>query len=68
MTNLEKFTKICEHLNAGRTVQFCTSMVVIPVNKKHLDNGMIKMQGNSIVIQKGRRWDCVDYCAVRVFA
>lgn len=64
----EKFSAIVGHLNAGRTVQFSTYLVALRVTKKHLDGGMIKLVGNDILIQRGKRWDCVNFCAVRVFS
>lgn len=67
MTIQEKFEKIKTHLNAGRTVQFSTYMVALRVTKKHLDTGLIKLSGNNILIQRGKRWDCVNFCAVRIF-
>jgi hypothetical protein len=57
-----KLAFIQEHLAAGRTVYIQTALRTWKLSKKHAD--MVKVSGESLYLQNGKRWDCADYCKI----
>jgi len=57
---------IRENLAAGNIVQITTSLKAVRYNKKHID--MFKATKTGAYVQRGKAWDCIDYCDVRAFA
>ena len=70
MTATEKLDLINNALAAGKTVMISTmtrATKVTPKNaKKWAANGwtMFKLDGNSLLMAAGRRFDCIDYCRI----
>lgn len=58
----KKLAFIQEHLAAGRNVYIQTCTRITKLSRKHA--GMVKVSGNSIYMQAGKRWDCIDYCQI----
>ena len=50
------------HLSAGRQIFIQTALRTWKLSRKHAD--MIKVSGESIYMQNGKRWDCIDYCKI----
>ena len=73
MTAQEKLNKVNELIAQGCDVYFCTAYRSIKVNAKSVANfkkagcDLIRISGNSLFMAAGKRFDCVDYCAIRVF-
>lgn len=51
-------------LAAGKTVYLCTHLAAIECTRKHID--MLKATPTGAYVQMGKRWDCIDYSAIRV--
>jgi hypothetical protein len=63
----QKFAKLQAHLAAGGSFYICTSYRATKVSPKHTD--MIRLgKSGSIYVQRGKAWDCIDYCAIRIAA
>jgi hypothetical protein len=52
---------IQEHLAAGRNVYIQTCTRATKLSRKHAE---AKGAGNSIYLQRGKHWDCIDYCKI----
>lgn len=57
---------IKEQLAKGRTVQITTYTKAVRYKAVHAE--MFKATRNGAFVQRGKSWDCIDYCAIRVFA
>lgn len=60
----QRINYIKDQLRAGKTVYLCTTLTMIKCTAKHLD--MLKATKTGAYVQMGKRWDCIDYCAIRV--
>ena len=60
----KRINYIKEQLRAGKTVYLCTPLTMIKCTVKHLD--MLKATRTGAYVQMGKRWNCIDYCAIRV--
>lgn len=60
----KRIAYIKQQLAAGRTVYLCTSLTTIKCTAKHAD--MLKATRTGAYVQMGKRWDCIDYCAIRI--
>jgi hypothetical protein len=60
----KRVAHIVNNLNAGRTVYLCTPMRAIKLTAKHAD--MLKATKTGAYVQMGKRWDCIDGCAIKV--
>lgn len=71
MTAAEKLNAITDALHAGKTVYVETmtrSTVITPKTaQRWANNGhtLFKVAGESLYMAVGRRFDCIDYCALR---
>lgn len=61
-TATRKLAFIHEHLAAGRTIYIATALKAWKLSKKHA--AMVKVSGESIYLQRGKNWDCIDYCQI----
>lgn len=62
MTAAEKLNWIIDKLDKGMTVYFTTHLRSVAVKAKH--KSMLKATSKSLYIQRGKSWDCVDYCKI----
>ena len=60
----KRIAYIKSQLMAGKTVYLCTHLTAIKCTAKHID--MLKATRNGAYVQMGKRWDCIDYSAIRV--
>jgi hypothetical protein len=60
----KRIAYIKQELSTGRTVYLCTSLSAIKCTAKHIN--MLKATKHGAFVQMGKRWDCIDYCAIRV--
>jgi hypothetical protein len=56
---------IRENLAAGHIVQITNHLRAVRYNAKHI--GMFKATKSGAYVQRGKAWDCIDYCDVRAF-
>jgi len=65
MTNAaEKLEEIQTHLaTKGNKVMVCTHLRATTYDHRHI--GMFKANTGGLFVQRGRAWDCIDYCAIR---
>lgn len=64
VTAAEKLNKIQTHLAvAANKVLVATAWKATLYSTKHI--GMFKVAGTSLYVQRGKVWDCIDYCAIR---
>jgi hypothetical protein len=59
----ELLNAIQETLNSGLRVQVSTHLKSTIYDSRHV--GMFKVSGNSLYAQRGKKWDCIDYCSIR---
>ncbi len=59
----ETFAKIQDTLAAGMRVQVSTHYKSTVYEPKHV--GMFKLADGSLYVQRGKSWDCIDYCSIR---
>jgi hypothetical protein len=57
---------IVRNLTEGRTVVIATMTQATRFDHRHV--AMFKAAKNGAFLQRGRKWVCIDYCAIRVFA
>lgn len=57
---------IRENLAAGHIIQITTSLRAVRYSAKHID--MFKATKTGAYVQRGKSWDCIDYCDIRAFA
>ena len=55
--------KIQETLKSGLRVQVSTHLRSTVYDERHA--GMFKASGRSLYVQRGKNWDCIDYCSIR---
>jgi hypothetical protein len=60
------YALVANHLNAGRTVYLCTYTKATKLTAKHLP--MLRLTKSDVLIQRGKNWDSVMGCAVRIEA
>jgi hypothetical protein len=63
MSRSKLYQEILSHLSKGGAVQISTALKAFILKPKHKDR--IKLQGESLYIARGKRWDCIDYCHFR---
>lgn len=64
VTATEKLAKIQAHLAVkGNKVMVATALRATVYSSKHV--GMFKATANGLLVQRGKAWDCIDYCAIR---
>jgi len=59
----ELLPKIQETLRSGLRVQVSTHLQSTVYDQRHAE--MFKAKGNSLFVQRGKSWDCIDYCSIR---
>jgi hypothetical protein len=59
------FRFITSNLEAGNSVSLTTATRSTNYKAKHKD--MFKLAGASVYVQRGKNWDCIDYCRVTAF-
>lgn len=63
MTSAEKkLAWILDRLSEGRTVYITTALRSTAFKQRHKD--MLRVKGDSLYMQRGKNWDCVDYCKI----
>jgi hypothetical protein len=65
-TAAAKLEWIKAHLASSHTIQITTYLRATRYTAKHAD--MFRLDGNALVVQRGRHWDCIDYCKISAFA
>ena len=60
---LELYNKIQAHFAAGGEIIVATYTKATHFKPKH--SAMIQMRGSSLYMQRGKHWDCIDYCIFR---
>lgn len=60
----KRIAYIKAQLTSGKTVYLCTPLTAIKCTHKHID--MLKATKTGAYVQMGKRWDCIDYSAIRV--
>ena len=48
-----------EQTRLGRTVRFVNALTDLRVERKHVEAGAIRLRGEHVEVQRGRRWDSV---------
>lgn len=72
MTAQEKLDKIMQAIQAGRTLYIgtytrCTKIDAACVKRfEKVGASVLKASGNSLYVARGRNWDCIDGCAIRI--
>jgi len=72
MSAEEKLKMILSGLQAGKTVYVATYLRCWKITGKTLakwaqvDRHLFTINGNSLYMAAGKRYDCIDYCAIRV--
>lgn len=72
MTAEEKIAKLLEYIRSGRTVWISTAWKCTEITPKTLAEWdkagltLLKAKGNSMYIAAGKRFECIDYCDIRV--
>lgn len=61
----QKIAYITHALEHGGTVVIATNLKATQYGPKHI--GMFKATRTGAYVQHGKRWDCIDYCAIRAF-
>lgn len=61
----QRINFITRQLAAGRTVVLATHLRAWELNAKHA--AMLKATKTGAYMQRGKNWDCIDGCAIRVF-
>lgn len=59
-----KIAAIVGHLNAGHTVYVCTMTRATKFDRRHVAMFMATRTG--ALVQRGKSWDCIDYCGIEV--
>ncbi len=64
-TAIQKLAKIQSHLTADKSnrVVIATAYRSTVCAPKHA--GMFRATEQNLYIQRGKSWDCIDYCAIR---
>jgi len=71
-TAIDKLTIIMDAINAGKTVYIGTYLHCWKVTAKTLDRWtkagieLFKVKGNSLYMAFGKRYDCIDFCAIKI--
>lgn len=66
-----KMDWITQSLNGGKTVYVCTYTRATKITKKTVDawnnagRPLFRVSGNSLYMGAGKRYDCIDFCALR---
>lgn len=63
INQIERFANIVEHLTNGGKVMVLTYTKATIYDKRHVS--MFKTSGNSLFVQRGKKWDCLDFTPVR---
>lgn len=61
--NRKMVNRIVCHLTAGGAVQICTSLKATVYTAKNAD--MFKATKGGAFVQRGKSWDCINYCGIR---
>jgi len=62
MSAQAKLDWITDKLDKGMTVYLSTAYKHFAFKAKH--KAMLKVKGDSLYMQRGNKWDCVDYCRI----
>ena len=62
----KKIAAIKAHLSQGHTVQIGTMTHATNYKAKHID--MFKATRSGAYVQRGKSWDCIDFCKISVLA
>ena len=64
MTAREKLEAIQSHLaTPGNKVLIATALKATMYGNKHV--AMFKATDRNLFVQRGKHWDCIDYCSIR---
>lgn len=55
---------IVSNLNAGNEVAICTQTRATVFKAKHVN--MFKATKSGAYVQRGKSWDCIDFCGIKV--
>jgi len=58
----KRYNWIMENLRAGRTVYVTTYTKATKYTAKHAE--MFKATKGGLYVQRGKNWDCLDYCGL----
>ena len=61
----ELFEKIKNHFDKGGCVQVCTAYKAWLFKPKHKDMFKLSKDEKSLYMQRGKNWDCINYCAIQ---
>lgn len=65
-TARKRASAIVEHLINGGVVMVCTALSATQLdNPKHAT--MIKGTKTGLYIQRGKKWECIDYCSIKFY-
>jgi len=70
MTAQEKLTAILTAIQSGRTIYVSTMTRATKIRKADvakfdkIGRPLFRVQGNSLYMSVGKRYDCIDYCQV----
>ena len=60
----ERLAAIQEHLKVkGNIVMVATHFKATVYQSRH--SGMFRANEHGLFVQRGKGWDCIDYCAIR---
>jgi len=60
-----KLALITDHLTTGRTVVVSTYTKATKYDARHV--AMFKATRTGLYVRRGKAWDCIDGCTVRVY-
>lgn len=72
MTATEKLEMIQKALTEGKTVIFANYLRAWKITPKTVANfakagvDLFKVKGKSLYMARGKNYDCMDYCAIRI--
>jgi polygalacturonase len=62
--SIEKLVAIQEHLSVpGNKVMVATHLKATVYSAAHVS--MFRANADGLFVQRGRYWDCIDYCAIK---
>jgi hypothetical protein len=59
-----KIAFILSNLNSGHKVAVCTQTRAVVYSAKHVE--MFKATKSGAYVQRGKGWDCIDFCGIKV--
>lgn len=59
------FSYIMTNLHAGKIVVVASMTTATKYDRRHVK--MFKVTKTGVFVQHGKRWDCINFCAIKAF-